>query len=360
MDELSPRDLQALFEATPTAVVLVDREGIVRTVNPRAAEMFDYEPEELAGRPVEVLVPEGLRDVHREHRREYMEDPVRRPMGIGMELEARRRGGETFPVEISLSPVETEAGFRVMAAVRDLTERRKLRSWGAEAVEAAEEERARVARELHDDTAQRFAALQVQAKLAMSASDEERRRELLGRIRDELREGAESVRRLIRGLRPPALDEVGLMNALRGQASRRLDDGTEVRVREAADGTATDRLGDQRRLVAYRVVQEALNNVARHADAGRVVLAIRDRDDGLLEIRVEDDGRGFDPREVRREEEGLGLVGMRERAAAVDGTVEVDSAPGEGTTVRLLLPLSPDGRPPPRRYAGEREEYRSG
>lgn len=345
MSELSARDLRRLFEATPTAVVLVDREGTIRTVNPRAAEMFDYEPDDLVGRPVEVLVPEGLREVHREHRREYMEDPERRPMGVGVHLEARRRGGATFPVEISLSPVETDAGFRVMAAVRDLTERKMLRSWGVEAVEAAEEERARIARELHDDTAQRFAALQVQAKVALSLDDDERRREMLGRIHGQLRDGAESVRRLIRGLRPPALDEVGLVPAVRGQATRRLDDGVTVRVADEAGEGTTERLGEDRRLVAYRVVQEALNNVARHADADRVEVVVRRRDEGTLEVRVEDDGRGFDPGEAEREAAGLGLLGMRERAGAVGGRVELDAAPGEGTTVRLLLPLSPDGRP---------------
>lgn len=345
MEELSPRDFEALFAATPTAVLLVDREGVIRTVNPRAAEMFDYEPGELAGRPVEVLVPEGLREEHRAHRRDYVEDPERRPMGIGMELEALRRGGETFPVEISLSPVETEAGFRVMAAVRDLTERKKLRSWGAEAVEAAEEERARIARGLHDDTAQRFVALQVQAKVALSSDDEERRRELLERIHAQLRDGAESVRRLIRGLRPPALEEVGLVTALRGQATERFEDHVEVRVRDEAGEELTGRLDSDRLLVAYRVVQEALNNAARHADAERVEVLLRNRDDEAVEVRVADDGRGFEPAEARRETAGLGLLGMRERAGAVGGRVEVDSAPGEGTTVRLLLPLSPDGRP---------------
>ncbi|MFB6240461.1 MAG: histidine kinase, partial [Gemmatimonadota bacterium] len=86
-------------------------------------------------------------------------------MGIGRELEAQRRDGSTVPVEISLSPVQLEEGPRIMAVVRDISERKQLRSWGTEALEAAEEERLRIAQELHDDLAQRLAALQVGAKL---------------------------------------------------------------------------------------------------------------------------------------------------------------------------------------------------
>ena len=134
MTRLSCSDLRTLFRETPTSVVLVDEEGRIRVVNQQATELFGYDREELEGQRVEVLVPGALEEEHRSLRERYTEDPEPRPMGIGRELQAERRDGSTFPVEISLRPVELDEGLRIMVAVRDISERRELREWGADAV----------------------------------------------------------------------------------------------------------------------------------------------------------------------------------------------------------------------------------
>lgn len=338
MNELSCQDLRTLYRETPTALVLVDRESRITTVNEQAAELFGWSVDELVGEPVETLVPDGLEEAHREHRDRYVEDPEPRPMGIGRELEAQRRDGSTVPVEISLSPVRLEEGPRVMAVVRDISERKQLRSWGTEALEAAEEERLRIAQELHDDLAQRLAALQVRAKLVGRAPDEERRGELIDGLRDEIRLASEHVRQIIRGLRPPALSELGLGAALRHELQRQLDDrGVERDIELVSVDGHEDR---QTQVALYRVGQEAVRNAIQHADPSRIVVRLERDGDGWLELTVADDGRGFAPEEILGDTERYGVLGMRERVQAVGGRFELESEPGRGTVVRARVPLS--------------------
>jgi len=359
---LSCSDLRTLFEETPTSIVLVDGEGEIRGINEQAADLFGYRPEELEGEPVERLVPAGLEERHEAHRDAYMEDPSARPMGIGLELEGEHRDGTTIPLEISLSPVELDGGTRVMAAIRNVSERRQLRGWGAKSMEAAEEERLRIAQELHDDLAQRLAALQMSAKV-LGRAPEEQREELLAQLREEIRRSSEFVRQVIRGLRPPTLSELGLSEALRQEARRLLEDtGVE---RSIEIGGLNGHLPERSQLAVFRITQEAVRNAVEHADASWIAVRAREKD-GYVELRIEDDGRGFETARVGRHGDRYGLVGMRERAGAVGGRLKLESEPGEGTTVCVRVPgttsvevpgtaASPDGRGPrsPRRGSSE-------
>lgn len=334
-----PEGYRAVFEAAPDGIVVVDGDGVIRDVNPAAVDMFGYAAEELLGRPVEILVPSRLRERHAEQRAEYVEEPRARPMGIGMELRGARKDGSSFPVEISLSPLPTAEGLYVIAAVRDLTERQRLRRFGAESLRAMEDERQRIARELHDDMAQRLSTLLLRVRLVASAETEGERARMLEEIRGMLLETAEGVRRIARGLRPPALEDAGLAAAIRGHV-REVRRSTKLRVELDID--AVDRLlRPDERLVIYRVVQEALSNVVRHARASRATIAVRERN-GSVTATVSDDGRGFDPSTVEPGR-GLGLIGMEERAEMMGGSLRVESLPGEGTSVRLEIPLTEGG-----------------
>lgn len=330
-------DYRAVYRAAPDGILLVGREGRVRDLNPKAEELFGYERDELVGEPVEALVPEGVRELHRRERREYVDDPEPRPMGIGMELRGRRKDGTEFPVEISLSPVRRDGETLVIAMVRDVTQRKRLRDFGAGAVRAAEEERRRIARELHDDVAQRVATLLLRLRLAQRAERTSEKDEILEQIRDELLECSEAIRRLARGLRPPALQDAGLDAAIRSHVRERLD-GEDLAVELELAGVG-ERVDEDVQLVVYRVVQEALSNTLRHAEADRVRIRLGLRDERVV-AEVEDDGRGFDFSEpIESLEGGLGLLGMKERANAVGGKLELRSEPGRGTLVRMWAPL---------------------
>ena len=119
------RRFRELLEAAPDAIIEVDREGRILTLNARTEQLFGYTREELLGQNVDALVPDHIRANHSQHRANYAAHPQTRPMGSGLSLEARRKNGSTFPVEISLSPVRSEHGFRVTAVIRDITERKK-------------------------------------------------------------------------------------------------------------------------------------------------------------------------------------------------------------------------------------------
>ena len=124
LKHLEDARLAGLLEAAPDAMVCVDTDGQIALVNAQTERLFGYGRDELIGQPVEMLVPNAVRDVHPGHRAGYVADPQPRPMGVGMELAGRRRDGTTFPAEISLSAIDTNRGILVSAAVRDVTQQR--------------------------------------------------------------------------------------------------------------------------------------------------------------------------------------------------------------------------------------------
>jgi two-component system, NarL family, sensor histidine kinase UhpB len=215
--------------------------------------------------------------------------------------------------------------------------RRRLREVAGRALQAEEEERKRVSRELHDETAQALAALRIRLHVALESPDAARREAVLEEVREGITEALDGVRRMARGLRPPALDELGLVAAIEAHA-RTLQESTTVEVRVEREALPP-RLPAALELAVYRIVQEALTNALRHADATRITVRLEVRD-GWLRVEVSDDGRGFEAGPlVRGERIGLGIGGMQERARYLGGEVEIESRHGEGTRVLALIPV---------------------
>jgi two-component system sensor histidine kinase UhpB len=216
--------------------------------------------------------------------------------------------------------------------------RRRLRDVAGRALNAAEDERRRISLELHDDASQRLAAILMRLRLARGAEDEVAKDAILDEVRQELAEAAEGLRRYAQGLRPPALDELGLGAAIESHV-RHVGETSEVPVEFRTDGVG--RLeSPEAELALYRIVQEAISNALRHARPRTIRVAV-DRYDGVVMATIIDDGIGFDVEAVLEstdDDHGLGLFGMQERAEYVGGAVEVTSAPGEGTTVRAAVP----------------------
>lgn len=215
-------------------------------------------------------------------------------------------------------------------------ERERLREVAARAFDAQEAERTRIARELQEDTAQTLSALLVRLRVVRQTEDAELRAERLEELRSELLRATEQVRGFAVGLRSPALQDLGVVSALQAHA-RHLAETLALPVRIDAD-PIDGRLSAEGELALFRIVQEALSNVARHADASHARVALREMD-GAVEALVEDDGRGFDPIALEATQPCLGLFGMRERALYVGGEVRVGSAVGAGTRIRVRIPL---------------------
>lgn len=217
--------------------------------------------------------------------------------------------------------------------------RTRLRRLAAGSVRAAEEERKRLSRELHDDTAQRLATLMLRLRAVRSEIGDPSLEGPIEAFRTDLADTLESIRRYARGLRPPALDDAGFEAAVRGLARDMSEVGLDVRV---SVGDLPSRLGEPVELALYRMIQEALTNVLRHSGSGEAILQL-DCEGGHLRVMIVDRGSGFD---VQREWDlghGLGLFGLRERAEQIGAVLEVSSAHGIGTTIRILMPLDEMG-----------------
>jgi signal transduction histidine kinase len=205
------------------------------------------------------------------------------------------------------------------------------------ALGAAEAERRRLARELHDDTAQQLAGTLLHIRAARTSLEPEVRNRALDQARDELATAVDRVRRFALALRPPAIDLLGLTAAIQAHA-RDVADATGLAVvvnAESVDGL----LGETGDLVLFRIVQDALSNVVKHAAAATARVELRRGERGLRAV-VGDDGRGFSVDDVLSAPDGaLGLLGMQERAATVHGEIQVVSAPGAGTRVEVEIPF---------------------
>jgi len=202
------------------------------------------------------------------------------------------------------------------------------------AVQAQEVERRRLARELHDETGQALTSILLGLTAVERAETAAEAHAAAAELRTLVVETLQSVRRLAVELRPSALDDFGLEPALRrlGQGVREAG-GVDVQVETTLGGL---RLAPDVETAVYRIVQEALTNVVKHADAARASIVVARKTDSVL-VMIEDDGRGFDP--AARGDGGLGLLGMRERVELLDGSLQVEAEPGRGTTLVVTLPV---------------------
>ena len=230
-------------------------------------------------------------------------------------------------------------GARAAVAV-DLSER-VARETVRRVVEAQELERSRLARELHDETGQALTSILLGLKSIRVADSEVDADRALADVRELIVQALQDVRRLAVELRPTALDDFGLVPAVERLAAT-FEERTGIHT--ALEANLPDaRLLPEIETVLYRVIQEALTNVVKHAGAERVSIVIAQRGDGIRVV-VEDDGRGFQAGDVRHD--ALGVVGMRERVALIGGTLDVESKPGAGTTLAAYVPLARGGGPP--------------
>jgi two-component system, NarL family, sensor histidine kinase UhpB len=220
------------------------------------------------------------------------------------------------------------------------TYRLRVSELSSQIISAQEEERKRIARELHDETAQSLTSLLVRLKIAERGATPDEVRAGIAHAREVTVRALDEVRNLALDLRPSVLDDLGLVPALNWYTEHYERD-RDVSVELATDVEAEPRLPPEIEVVAYRVVQEALTNVAKHSGASVVTVKVS-RDADSLHVAVSDDGVGFDAAARNGTRDGrLGLFGMRERLALVGGSLVVDSKPGRGATVRARIPLPP-------------------
>jgi signal transduction histidine kinase len=239
-----------------------------------------------------------------------------------------------------LEAFAVSAATAVATAQSAADERRRQR------LAAAEAERARWARELHDETLQALGNLRLMLSAAARNGNVDAMQAAIGRSLAQLESDTATLRSLISELRPAALDQLGLEPALLALVDRLRTAGLEVDVDvelASEHGRADQRLTSELETAVYRIVQEALTNAVKHGGAARAVVEVRD-DRAFVDVSVRDDGSGFDP---TGSTDGFGVLGMRERAELLSGSLQIDSAPGAGTTVTARFPVTRRQAEPP-------------
>lgn len=344
---LTCRLMGALYGSEDYAIVGFDEKGFIVSWNPGAEKLWGYSQREILGQPSMVLMAPG-RVGELVLLRHMLEHNLPIPK---VETAIMRADGTIVPVARSISPWRGEfegyaGGVVVLSDVtpRKLVEeklrrrREQLRELSARLEQVKEEELLRISRELHDELGQQLTGLRLDLawldeRLADSRPDLGERLAMMARLVDDT---LSQVRRMSAQMRPPLLDELGLPSAITHWAEQ-LEARTTLRVTVELRVNLNNVKSDSS-LTIYRILQEASTNVLRHAEATHLWLDASTHN-GLLFIGIRDDGRGFDPT-PRQRREGLGLLGMRERAHLWGGEVDVESGPGLGTLVRIKLPWS--------------------
>lgn len=347
-EELTNKEemLRGIFEYAPDTMVVVNTRGQIERVNAQVKRMFGYEPEELIGKPVEILIPESFRRRHEKHRAAYVRDPHLRPMGAGFTLHGRRRDNSEFPVEIMLSPVNTESGELVIAVIRDITNRKKneealrefaerMKGMSQQLIAVQEAERRTIALELHDQIGQILTGLKLKLEMLARLPQEEAVNRL-DEAQTLVNELILRTRELSLDLRPATLDHLGLMSAML-RHFRAYTSQTQVEVDFQHSGLDGKRFKPELETAVFRIVQEGLTNIARHSGAGEALVSIWAGRETLT-VEIEDRGCGFDVAATLADSRSNGLTGMRERATLLGGDFRVDSGP-EGTKLSVRWPL---------------------
>ena len=322
---------RALFDAGSVPALVVDGAGRLREANPAALGLFGQRLEQGG---LDQVLGAGT---------------TRRLLSgeVPSQLELRSAAGGVLLVRPLVTRLTDEAGNPLhQIALQDVTaeaERQRLTAaYAAQALQLREEDRQRIARDIHDQPLQTLIYLARRLEASAQAPDVPRSsREELEALRSGIVAVVAELRQLADGLRPPALDDLGLVASLR-QLGQDFSERTGVKVELRSRGREPAR-GWEGRTDVYRIVQEALRNVERHARAGRVSVwtvftATRVR------VRVADDGQGFRAQPLTG---GMGITGMRERALLAGGQVEIVSAAGRGTVVRVTVPIQAKAAPDP-------------
>ena len=362
----SQTQLSGIIGSAMDAIITIDQDQRILVFNAAAERMFRIAALDVIGQPVQRLIPERFRGTHHMGLHDFARTNLEK-WWVGMLGDAaglRAHGGE-FPMEATISQVEV-GGRKLFTMILHETTRQKeveqqlrdsqeqMRALAAHLQSVREEERSRIAQEIQETLGQALAAMNMDLAWLSSrlSGDRESLGDKMERMQSLINGAIYSVRRIATELRPSVLDNLGLVATVEWQAEE-FEARTGIQCRFAAepgDLAVTPAVG----IALFRICQEALTNIARHATASRVAIGLREEADSLV-LTVTDNGRGITEEEIANRN-SLGLLGMRERAFLLGGQVSIAGRPGEGTTVSVRIPLK---APSPQALPGESHQSNS-
>ncbi len=322
----------SIVETTVDGIITIDDDGIIRSFNAAAEEIFGYTEPEVIGENVKILMPAPYREEHDGYMRSYHDTGRRRIIGIGREVTGKRKDGSTFPMDLAVSEVRSDSVHAFTGIVRDISERRRLEK---EILDISEQERRRIGQDLHDGLGQMLTGIGLLSQNLVRQL-KKKESEYVGEakeITDLIKEADQYARDLARGLTPVDLKASGLSEAL-----RRLSDnaerlfGVDCMFDEVGTGLVHNATAATH---MYRIAQEAVSNAVRHGSAEHIKIAFASGSE-QVRLRIQDDGVGFAPDTV--DGPGMGVHIMNYRARIIGGTLEISSMPSRGTTVTCTLP----------------------
>lgn len=327
------RTFRALVESVRDALIAVDAQGRIRLWNKSAEEVFGYTQQEALGEPLTLLIPPEEQPVHLAgfQRALQNEEPILG--GRVVELTGLRRGGERFPIQLSVTRMELDGKVGFASVVRDITGPKETEKRVARLKEDLEtNERSRIAEVLHDGIGQSLQSINLSLSLwdAQSQSRQTIDGQALKRAAEEMAGVIEQIRDLSAELKPTVLERMHLDEAMRWWVEK-VEERHSLRVTFDGVGDFSD-LTPRIKLNLFRGFQEAVTNVIRHAEANRIHIRLRREADRLIRLTVEDNGVGFDPDNLPVEG-GVGLALMRERADRLGGDLIIRNGADHGVAV---------------------------
>lgn len=339
---LSQGRLAGILDIAEDAIIVTEHDHSMTLFNQGAVKLFGYDPGEVLGKPIDLLLPTRFRIDHINHINMFAQVLDSAPhMAQRREVFGMKKDGSEFPAEASISRLSVGESATFTVIVRDITDRlrkeQQLQSLTAQLMMAQEEERRRIARELHDDINQRVALMAIEMgtmlsdPATMTTQAIQAMAQRLARISDD-------VRRMAYQFHSSILEDLGLPAALTHMTNE-WSAKTGIKIVAVQEEIADDFLSRDIASCLYRVTQESLANIMKHAHTSRVELELT-CDDQEVTLSIFDGGVGFDLKDIQARHPGLGLVNMQERVRSVRGRFDIQSEPGRGTHITVQIPLS--------------------
>jgi two-component system CheB/CheR fusion protein len=327
---------QILAQTSPEAIILAGTDGVIQFVNPATERLCGDRKQELVGEKLNLLMPREHSVAHDGYIQKYLHTGIPTIIGIGRQLTAIRKDGSRFPIYLSIGDIKTSHSRLFAGVIMDISEQQQLQK---EILEIPVREQRRIGQELHDGLGQQLTGLGLLAtSLLNKASKPEH--ELASKLASGLQEAIAQVRALSRGLVPVDIDTEGFMNSLEKLIEEiRLQTNLDVQLTimdriHIADNTTAMHL--------YRIVQEALNNAIKHAEASQINVGV-----GVEGTRgcflISDDGKGLQT--SAKDSSGLGLRIMKHRCGLIDAELRIESSPEDGTRIKCYFPIENNSNP---------------
>jgi len=342
--------MRTILDKAFNEIVNMDEKGLITTWNKRAVKMFGWKADEVIGKKmVDIIIPPQYRKDHIKGLERFVATGVGKIMNQSLQLNALRIDGTELPVELSISAIKREKSYIFTGIIRDITERKQtekkllntreqLRNLNNRLQSAREEERTRIAREIHDELGQNLTALKfdltwINKNLVQPNGPTI---EKIASMTDQIENTIQTVQRIASELRPQILDILGLCEGLKWLA-KEFQKRTGIKCELAINPDHLD-LDQERATAFFRIYQEALTNITRHANASLVRSSL-EKQGNQLTLKVKDNGKGMDLSKAE-DPESFGLIGIRERILVFGGETNFYSNPGQGTSITVSIPVN--------------------